>query len=121
MDTHATKLPEPLSKRVEEYADEQDVTKSEALRALIRSGLDRHENPHTFSLAVALAWVGSIFVAADAVTVGPTVAAAGYVLLGVGVLLHSSQAVSWLRSLRASTTRELRALRDEAGLGGGDR
>ena len=115
MKSHATKLPEPLGKRLEEYTDEQGVSKSEAMRELIRAGLHRHENPHSFSLAVFLAWLGSLGIAASSIEVGSTVTTASYVLFGIGVLLHSSAAVGWLRSLRASVGRELAALREQAG------
>lgn len=113
MKSHATKLPEPLRKRLEKYTEEQGVSKSEAMRELIRSGLDRHENPHSFSLAVFLAWMGSLGIAANAVEVSGNLYTASYVLFGLGVLLHSSKAVSWLRSLRASLGREVAALREQ--------
>lgn len=38
--THATRLPDGLEERYSSYRDERDMTDSEALRSLIRSGLD---------------------------------------------------------------------------------
>lgn len=42
--TKSVRIPNDIAQRVEEYAEEHDITESDALRRLILYGLEREEN-----------------------------------------------------------------------------
>ena len=105
--TRAFRLPPSLNERVEQYKDEQGMTASEALRDLVRSGLDSKQNsrPNTPLRALLYDAAGmkhralvfaAVFVAVFALVSLPLglevlflVPAAGYALTAVVGFLES--------------------------------
>jgi metal-responsive CopG/Arc/MetJ family transcriptional regulator len=106
-------IPEDVDEGIAQYADEQGQNRTEATRELLRVGVHNYRHPHTFSLAIYLLWLGSLLHVAAFLEMGTNAGIIGTVMMGVGVLLHSSKAVGWLRSLRASLAREVAALREQ--------
>ena len=84
METLSSKVPPDVKDEIEEFAEERGLSRSQAIRRLVKTGLEEHETGTDVSLRVVIAWLGSLMAAAMlAVPVGQ----AGYYLGWLGVVL----------------------------------
>ena len=91
---------------LEEWRTENQLKRSEAVRRLIRTGLEAEKNPHTVSGAFILIWIGSILVSAQYANATGSAGPLGVGAIVVGFLLTREQIVYQVKELigRARTT-----------------
>lgn len=106
MKTIGSKVPEALSERIEEYEDEHDLNTSQAVRQLVRAGLEAENTAHTVSLPVLLLWAGSLFLTAAYADAGGLIGPAGAVALLAGIALLNETIVNAVSHARAQLTSE---------------
>jgi hypothetical protein len=122
--TRSTRLPETLDDQYTEYRDDKGMTNSEALRSLVRAGLEakKQEEESSGSLlsfrqrgGVSERVAGGVMAAALAAivanaTLGPTAAlAVGVAALGAGAYLATVVGIRLVRSRGDSGDAELSA------------
>lgn len=102
METLGAKVPEDLSERIENYRNTHGLNTSQAIRQLVRIGLEAEENPHTITLPLLLIWFGTVAMAAQYASAtglfGPTgiaVAAAGTALLNEDIHNQFNNLYAW--------------------------
>lgn len=94
MDTVAVKLPEELRDRIDSYADEHDLNRSQAMRHLLRDGLDAREQTPPIVLLMFVTGVffsASQYASAEGLT-GPV----GLALLAGSLILSRARARRFL-------------------------
>ena len=92
---YSTVLPAPEADEVEQLREEKDITKSEAVKRLVQSGIEHRSNAsdRTAELAGSLGWA-SLAVSLAALAVGLTTPAGAAALLAA-VLFVVSAVVRW--------------------------
>lgn len=95
MDTYATKVPEGMAEKIEEYREEHGLSKSQAIRNLIDEGYNSVYGGVQFSATLGVVWLGSLILMQSVVEIetkwGNGVVI-GTALIGLG-LAASSRAV----------------------------
>ena len=73
METLSTKVPNDLSEQIEEYREEHDLNRSQAIRRLLEDGLDHEEQPQGIVVTkpAAVSLIGWFLIAVDWITVAP--------------------------------------------------
>ena len=101
MKTVSAKVPEQLADRVDDYAEDHDLNRSQAVRSLVEEGLEAETTPDTISLPTVLAAVGLFlwFAAFTEISASPTAGAAGGVLVLVALLTQYRQVTDYFRHL----------------------
>ncbi len=90
METLSTKVPADLSERIEEYREEHDLNRSQAIRRLLEDGLEYDEQPQGIVVTkpAAVALIGWFLISVDWITVAP-----GQPVGWIGVALLATAAV----------------------------
>jgi metal-responsive CopG/Arc/MetJ family transcriptional regulator len=107
-------LPEDLDEGIVQYADEMGVSRTQATRELLRSGVQGYQHPHTFSFPVLLLFSGMALHIAAFWDAGVNTGIFGTAIIVVAILLHSSRATRWLRSVTEALSGELAAFREQS-------
>ena len=94
-ENYSTVLPEPEANEVEQFRKEKGITKSEAVKRLVQSGIEHRSNAsdRTAELAGSLGWA-SLAVSLAALAVGLTTPAGAAALLAA-VLFVVSAVARW--------------------------
>ena len=73
METLSTKVPNDLSEEIEQYREEYDLNRSQAIRRLLEDGLEHEEQPQGIVITkpAAVALIGWFLIAVDWITVAP--------------------------------------------------
>lgn len=78
-------VPEKVAEQIEEY-QEDDESRSSAIRRLVRAGLDA-ETGQNDQPALVLIWLGSLFFVAAFADTTPSIGTLGAVTMVIGILL----------------------------------
>lgn len=87
-------------KEIEEYQEKEQLRQSEAIRTLIREGLD--ESPdNTISYQVLLLWIGSLFLATQLTSTSTIVPITGIGLVALSLILFRKDLIQRLKELNS--------------------
>jgi hypothetical protein len=94
-ENYSTVLPEPEAEEVEQFREEKGITKSEAVKRLVQSGVEHRSNAsdRTAELAGSLGWA-SLSLSFAGLAVGFTTPAGAAALLAA-VLFVASAVARW--------------------------
>jgi hypothetical protein len=92
------KAPDELADRIQEEADENDISTSACLRRLTRQGLDAQEGPN-YTLSDLLLLLGSAFAIAHYLTPTENQAIIGAALVALVVIARRQDAYARFQSL----------------------
>ena len=92
METAGAKFPQPILDRIDEYADERDINRSEAIRQLVKSGIAAEEGDgFKQPFSIYMAWLGTLAAAAGLLDASEIVGIGGAVLFALAVAYHATQ------------------------------
>ncbi|MBP2252928.1 hypothetical protein J2754_003291 [Halarchaeum solikamskense] len=111
MKTVASKLPEQLADRVDDFADDRDLNRSQAIRTLLEHGLDAQNHRETPAYVIALGTLGLVYLVGSLVTIRPTeiAAPAGAICLLAALLLWHDTTRQKLGALRRDAAERVRS------------
>lgn len=115
MEMLGAKVPDDLSERIEEYREDHGMNTSQAVRQLIRAGLDREDNPNTISLPLALLWFGTVAVATQYASASGIVGPLGVACTVLGAALLNSRLRQTVNDARARFTGRQDTSDDDSG------
>ena len=87
METAGAKFPKPMLDRLDDYAEERDLNRSQAIRQLVEDGFEaQEESGPQFTLPLYITWLGTMAAAAGLLDASQTVGIGGLVIAGAAVI-----------------------------------